>query len=359
MSESLSHLIASEARLCLLREPNEPLRLFSAGSGGGEISFRKFHQPREKSPSAWNAFDGGAHWESSPAREIAAHEIPAIARPAAALESSREEWNLLCAACDRSLSAGTAQKLVPAREVSARLTPGEYERLLQSVGDRLFFPQMRNATRFLLKSRGSVFFGATPERLFLREGGRIFVPAIAGTRALTAGYSEAALGEELLASEKDRREHGWVVSGILEALRGLGLDPSAPPQPEVLKVPGLLHLHTPIFAADEARLSSETLIRALHPTPAIGGHPRAAAADFLFQEERWDRGLFSAPLLFRFGKRELCLVAIRSALLTPERLHFFAGAGYVKGSTAEAEWHETDRKLKVMQTALFGEAHDG
>ncbi|MGZ3668510.1 MAG: hypothetical protein ACXWR4_01440, partial [Bdellovibrionota bacterium] len=93
MSESLSHLIASEARLCLLREPNEPLRLFSAGSGGGEISFRKFHQPREKSPSAWNAFDGGAHWESSPACEIAAHEIPAIARPAAAQESSREEWN--------------------------------------------------------------------------------------------------------------------------------------------------------------------------------------------------------------------------------------------------------------------------
>ncbi len=100
------------------------------------------------------------------------------------------------------------------------------------------------------------------------------------------------------------------------------------------------------------------LIEALHPTPAIGGHPRSVARDFLFEAERFDRGLFSAPLLFRSAGRELCLVAIRSALLTEERLHFFAGAGYVRGSTAESEWQETERKLQVMQTMLFGEPHD-
>ena len=67
-----------------------------------------------------------------------------------------------------------------------------------------------------------------------------------------------------------------------------------------------------------------------------------------------DRGLFSAPLLFQSPARDLCLVAIRSGLLTRERIYFFAGAGYVRGSTPELEWEETERKLAVMQNLLFG-----
>jgi salicylate biosynthesis isochorismate synthase len=115
---------------------------------------------------------------------------------------------------------------------------------------------------------------------------------------------------------------------------------------------------SPNVATDSISTSSEALIDCLHPTPAISGYPKAASLDLLYENEGWDRGLFSAPLLFRTTGRELCLVAIRSCLLTPEHIHFFAGAGYVRGSTPEAEWDETEKKIQVMYSVLFGERHE-
>lgn len=356
----LSALLTGEERLFGLLEPGGNLRLRwgEQAETPDTLSFCKFHAPREKSPSAWGAFETAAQWAPARSRVLAPRMIePASAprRPAAAAEASRAEWNELCLKAQALLDEGNVQKLVPAREISFALTREEHAEILAAIGPRLFAPAMENTYRFVIKSRGSVFFGATPELLFRRENGQIEVPAIAGTQPLIPGADPAELGRELFASQKDRIEHQWVVSGILESLRAVGLNPKAPAEPVVLRVPRLLHLYTPITAQDPGKLSGERLLAALHPTPAIGGHPRARAAHFLYENEPFDRGLFSAPLLFRAGGREICLVAIRSALLTPERLHFFAGAGYVNGSTAEGEWRETEKKMQVMQTMLFGE----
>ena len=177
------------------------------------------------------------------------------------------------------------------------------------------------------------------------------------TRPLGAEQSEQERRSELLSSAKERAEHAFVVDGIKSALASLGLRPESPAEPEPIRVPGLLHLFTPITAEDAIGLSGRKILDALHPTPAIGGAPQTAARDFLFQNEGWDRGLFSAPLLFQNGNRELCLVAIRSGLLTEKRIHFFAGAGFVPGSTANGEWLETEKKIRVMQNLLFEEDH--
>ena len=45
-------------------------------------------------------------------------------------------------------------------------------------------------------------------------------------------------------------------------------------------------------------------------------------------------------------------VALRSALLDGSRAQVFVGAGLVRGSTAEAEWLETERKAKALLPAL-------
>jgi isochorismate synthase EntC len=363
MSHALSSLVAAEERLYALLEPGRPLQARWGkvlASGEEAFAFRKFHSPREKAPSAWKDFLGSASWSLAETRLFKHHELEALpppARPAAPPLSDKPAWLALCAKAEAAIGREAAHKLVPAREISFALAGPEHEALLAAVAGRLFFPPMENVFRFLVKARGSVFFGATPELLFRREAGMIEVPAIAGTRALAPGVPESSLREELLRSDKDRAEHAWVVDGIRESLEKLGLKPLFPKEPVVLRVPRLLHLYTPVRAADNRAIPGEKLVDALHPTPAIGGLPRAAAAEFLFENEEWDRGLFSAPLLFRSPERELCLVAIRSALLTARSLRFFAGAGYVRGSTPEAEWEETERKLQVMQTVLFGESH--
>lgn len=360
MKHELNSLVAGEDRLYALLEPSGPLAVRwgqPVTSGTESLRLRKFHFPRVKGRSLWGDFPGSGTWALSGGAEFKHRdlaELPPLPRPAAMGESSGEDWNDLCAAAEEAIRTDRIHKLVPARELSYRLTHDEYRSILRGVASRLFFPQMENAYRFLVKSRGSVFFGATPELLFRREGDVLHVPAIAGTRALAPGVPESSLREELLASPKDRAEHAWVVEGIRDSLTRLGLKPKFPKEPVAMRVPRLLHLYTPVTAADAGAIPAEKLVEALHPTPAIGGHPKDAARDLLFERESWDRGLFSAPLLFQSPARELCLVAIRSALLTQGSLHFFAGAGFVRGSTAESEWQETDRKLQVMQTALFG-----
>ena len=323
------------------------------------LSFRKFHFPRQKPVSPWTDFADTGTWAFSEHREFKHRELKEEAplpRPLAKSSSDREGWQALCGEAAGAIQREQLHKLVPAREIEFSLADGEYKELLAKIPGRLFYPAMENVFRFALKSRSSLFFGATPELLFRREGGLIQVPAIAGTRALIPGVPESSLREELMSSEKDRAEHEWVVDGIRAALTALGLKPTCPSEPVVLRVPRLLHLFTPITAVDNRSLPGEKLMEALHPTPAIGGLPRDKAAEFLFTHEAWDRGLFSAPLLLRSSSRELCLVAIRSGLLTKNSLRFFAGAGFVRGSTPEGEWQETEKKLQVMQTVLFGES---
>lgn len=368
MSESsLHHQLTGEGRFCALQESSGQAWLWREQAQPGDASapplhVQRFHHPRELPPSLWGDFPANASWNLAGAARVGQGAFPAegpAPAPRAPRVSDRAAWNTLCQAADTAIAGGIVRKLVPARRISYALTPGEHAAILARLPGRLFSAPPDNTFRFLLKSRASVFFGATPELLFRREGGLIHVPAIAGTRALTSGASESALREELSSSEKEQAEHAWVVSGIREALLGLGLAPQVPAAPEVLRVPRLLHLHTPIAAPDDSRVSGAALVSALHPTPAIAGYPKAPALGFLREHEGWDRGLFSAPLRFRLPERELCLVAIRSGLLTPTHLYLFAGAGYVAGSTAEREWEETERKLQVMQTLLFGENFDG
>ncbi len=358
---SFDSLLASEERFYAFLQPRGLIETHwgrSSSESANSLRFRKFHFPKMKKPSDWSDFPDSVTWALDSEKQFHHRELlesQPTAPPGAMPSDEKSEWDLLCERAGAAIASGAAQKIVPARQLSYALSPDEHKLIRDRLCSRLFFPSMENTYRFLIRSQDSIFFGATPELLFRREGGKIFVPAIAGTRAEVPGVLEGAIREELLASEKDRAEHAWVVEGIRESLRLLGLNPSPPPNPTVLRVSRLYHLFTPIHAANDSRVTGEMLLDALHPTPAIGGHPKAAAANFLFENENWDRGLFSAPLLFRSARSEICLVAIRSALLTPSRIYFFAGAGYVKGSTPESEWEETGKKLQVMQSVLFGE----
>lgn len=316
--------------------------------------------PVTRQEERWKDFPSKTSWALQPASH--AGEWGKRFWPLQAMRSTPQEdrsaWDRLCALAEEGLRDGKIQKLVPARSVSHELSDLENLSLVHEAATRLFSPAMPESFRFFLARGESIFFGATPELLFKRENGSILVPAIAGTRALTNPDAVSALSEELLCSEKDLHEHRLVVEGILEALKGLGLNPEAEPKPEIIKVPRLLHLFTPIRATDRSDISDEQLMQALHPTPAICGLPRTAAMHLLRSAEGWDRGLFSAPILVRLPEKTLCLVAIRSALLSRQKLHLFAGAGFVSGSTAEGEWVETGKKMEVMKSILFGDLHE-
>ena len=95
------------------------------------------------------------------------------------------------------------------------------------------------------------------------------------------------------------------------------------------------------------------LVARLHPTPAVGGAPQAAALAWIAAHEHVERGLYAGPFgaFDRAGNGEF-IVAIRSGLLAASEAHLFAGAGIVAGSEAQGELRETRWKLRGLLAAL-------
>jgi isochorismate synthase EntC len=180
--------------------------------------------------------------------------------------------------------------------------------------------------------------------------------ALAGSapRGRTPAEDER-LARALRESKKEQAEHDVVRRAVLEALAPVCESLDAPEAPGLLRLDGIQHLHTPVTGELRAGADGELLALAgrLHPTPAVGGAPSAAARAFLADHEGLDRGGYAGGVgwLGASGDGEL-MVALRCALLEGRRATLLAGAGIVAGSDPDAELAETCLKLRAALAAL-------
>ncbi|MBI2277165.1 MAG: isochorismate synthase [Dechloromonas sp.] len=188
------------------------------------------------------------------------------------------------------------------------------------------------------------FLGATPERLVRLDGGRIAADALAGT---------AWPGSTRLSDEKNRQEQALVVRAVCAALAPLCLAPPEIGPTSEHPAGRLLHLRSRISAGARAGTTLFDLVRALHPTPAVGGFPVGPAVDWLAGHGERRAGWYSGGfgILSPDGDGEFS-VALRSALLDGRSAELQAGAGIVAGSDPEQELAETEAKLGTMLAAL-------
>jgi isochorismate synthase len=200
--------------------------------------------------------------------------------------------------------------------------------------------------------RHRAFVGATPETLVEVSGRLLATMALAGTREAGAGDAAAFVDDP-----KNRAEHDEVVAGIREGLSGLGaVRTDVAPAPEPVRHGAIEHLRTSIHAQLPAARPTALIAAAaaLHPTAAIGGRPRDAAATWLAAHEPLDRGLYAAPFGWLDARGDGRLIAtLRCGRIDGAEAELFAGAGIVAGSDPDDEWAETESKLAPMRTALF------
>lgn len=206
---------------------------------------------------------------------------------------------------------------------------------------------------------GALFLGATPEVLLSAEGPVVETHALAGT--CHADPDEAVCAERiasLMASTKERKEHGVVVEHIVAALRPRCRPFAVESSPHARRAGDLIHLETRI-AAELADPDHLDVIAALHPTPAVCGLPRATAAHWLSRHERLRRGLYCGALGWLAPAGCRAVVPLRCALLSPDRrlARCFAGVGVVETSDPELEWRETELKLGLIRRALRLNGH--
>jgi menaquinone-specific isochorismate synthase len=90
------------------------------------------------------------------------------------------------------------------------------------------------------------------------------------------------------------------------------------------------------------------LLRALHPTPAVGGTPRPSALEWIRAHEPFARGWYAGPVGWVGPDAAEFAVALRSAYFQDRSAVVVAGAGLVAGSDPDAEWDETARKAAPL-----------
>jgi isochorismate synthase len=291
--------------------------------------------------------------------DLLARARSALARPAASTEpptayrlvgSPASRWRQAVEDTLGDIAAGRLGKLVLARAASVHaVAPFDpvrvVARLRHAYGSCSVFAVGRGV---------STFVGATPERLARVRGNRLETAAVAGSAARGAtARSDRALARGLLASPKERAEHGVVVDDVCERLRPMCHDVVVPPGPRVLATEAIQHLHTPIRARLRAGRGLLDAVAALHPTPAVCGVPRAAALATVRARDRLDRGWYAGGVGWLDADGGEMAVALRTALLRGPHALLHAGAGIVAGSTWEPELEETRLKLRPLLAALL------
>lgn len=261
-----------------------------------------------------------------------------------------EHYERAVADAAAEIRSGNFEKIVLAREVTLRrehdIDPFNAVRGLADA-----FPE---CTTFALADSETAFVGATPELLIRREGRRASTMALAGSaRRGSDSETDNLLGQQLLESDKNRREHDIVVKRIERVLGRRSAWIAAGESPELVKVKNIQHLATPIRAQLTEPRPVLELAGMLHPTPAVGGEPWSVVRDRIKQLEGFDRGWYTGGVgwtdLFEDGEFH---VALRSALIDGRQARLFAGCGIVGDSDPSSELAETETKLQALLPVL-------
>lgn len=259
----------------------------------------------------------------------------------------RLRWGEMIESALARIAAGELSKVVLAREVTVEADrPFDVATILTRL-------RGGHPTCFTFAAGGLV--GATPELLVRRRDALVVSRPMAGTapRGDTLD-DDRRMVARMKSSNKEGREHRVVVDAVRAALVPVCEEVSASAQPEVARLATVAHLATTVAGRLKAPWPSAlALAGLLHPTPAVAGSPRPAALAAIGQLEDFDRGGYAGPVGWVDSRGDGdWAVALRCAQIEGAVAHLYAGAGIVAGSSAGAEWAETQAKLEPMMRAL-------
>ena len=274
----------------------------------------------------------------------------ALTDPAEPVEDPREKRDfegLVQQAIDQIIN-GSFRKLVVSRSIALNITqsPIEILELLLSL-----YPQ---AFCYLwYHPETGAWMGASPERLLWTSGDFFSTMSLAGTLK----YKE---GEEPEWSGKEKKEQELVTHYIQEVLQKFGTQFETA-GPRAVRAGNLWHLQTTISGRLAHRGVSD-LLRALHPTPAVCGIPKAESFEFLKKHEGYDRRFYTGYLgelnledEFSEETAPVCniYVNLRCMSFSENCARIYVGGGVTADSVPVDEFRETTYKAATMARLLL------
>ena len=247
---------------------------------------------------------------------------------------------------DKTLDAiykGDFKKLVISRKESVELKHFNlletYQKLLLKYSNALVYVWFH--------PRVGLWLGATPETLLNATGNSFKTMSLAGTQVYEGT-------EKVTWKSKEIEEQLLVTEFIKDKLSSISTNLQIG-NVETTKAGNLLHLKTKISGKlNNINSSIKTLIKALHPTPAVCGLPREKAKKFIIKNENYKRTFYTGFLgeLNLKDQKSTLYVNLRCMEIIRNSAKIFIGGGITKDSNPEKEWEETVNKSKVMKTVL-------
>jgi para-aminobenzoate synthetase component 1 len=197
---------------------------------------------------------------------------------------------------------------------------------------------------------------ASPERFLALRRRTVTTRPIKGTRPRGADAAEdRALGEELLASEKDRAENVMIVDVLRNDLGRVCETGSVETASlcELETFAQVHHLTSTVTGVLRRGLDALDLLHAAFPGGSITGAPKIRAMEILDALEPVRRHIYTGSLGYVDWRGDADWnIAIRTALVTPDAVHFAAGGGVTADSDPETERRETLDKAEGLRLAL-------
>jgi anthranilate synthase component I len=263
----------------------------------------------------------------------------------------REAYITAVANAKEQISAGEIIQVVLARRqsVDAGTTSGiDLYRALRRVSPSpyLFFVRMPDFE----------VVGASPELLLRVEGNRMLTHPIAGTRPRGKSAAEDdELASDLLADRKERAEHVMLVDLARNDL-GRVARPGTVAVSRYMQVERFSHVqHIVSHVEAETRPGCDALdaLRAVFPAGTLSGAPKVRAMQLIAEMENERRGVYGGAVGYLGYDGSLdTAIAIRSAVLSADRIHVHSGAGIVAGSVPEKEFEEIEHKSAAIRRAI-------
>ena len=268
---------------------------------------------------------------------LVAHARPTTKRMARAVDGTRRKDHMdRVILAQEAIAQGSLRKVVLSSQLQVEVEGLNGQDIVQRLA--LAHPDSFSWT-FKHPSIGT-WFGSSPEPLVQGQWPQFRTACLAGTRMTHLGKVSDPW------TPKEQEEQQLVTDGALNALAAAACEDVRTGDRETIQYGPIEHLRT--WVDFKATRPLPEIIRALHPTPAVGGTPRAEALDFIARNEGHDRAYYTGWVGLEEENNVAYYVNLRCANLWDGVLTAYAGGGITAASKPAAEWDETRNKLRAV-----------
>lgn len=263
---------------------------------------------------------------------------------------TRENYMAAVERAKEYVRAGDIIQVVPSQRFSGELSadPFDIYRVMRTLNPS---PYM-----FFLRLDDTIIVGASPEVMVRKEGTRVELRPIAGTRPRGATQAEdTRLAEELLGDPKERAEHVMLVDlGRNDLGRVCATGTVTVTELMVIeRYSHVMHIVSNVQGELEGNRDAFDLVRATFPAGTLSGAPKVRAMQIIDELEPVRREIYGGAVgYFSFSGNMDLAITIRTLVIKDGMVHLQAGGGVVADSDPAAEWQETVNKAMAARRAI-------